>query len=75
MAPPQAARADAWVLSASEHQPYRHRKLWGVRKPNRKWLGPSCPLPSFPLTQGLGWGRGQGPVGRGSSLGKPQGID
>lgn len=31
-----------------EHQPYRHRKLWGVQKPNRKWLGPSCPLPSSP---------------------------
>lgn len=42
-----------------EHQPYRHRKLWGVQKPNRKWLGPGW-LPSslFPPHPGPGHGGG-----------------
>lgn len=47
--------AGCWVLCASGASAlYRHRKLWGVQKPNRKCLGPSCPLPSFPPYQGLG---------------------
>ena len=41
-----------------EHQPYRHRKLWGVQKPNRKWLGArlAALFPLSPSPQGPGHG-------------------
>lgn len=59
-----------------EHQPYRHRKLWGVQKPNRKWLRPQLPSSFFPPYPGPEvWGVARDLWVGGSSLGKGQGID
>ena len=57
--PPRLGGPDAGRFCLPpEHQPYRHRKLWGVQKPNRKWLGARLaalfPLSSSPQGPGHG---------------------